>query len=80
MISLLPCKKNNTRLRIHLYGVMCVCMRMSIYLFCCHSVCLYQVIGEIDEFSNAIKTVINNVQLDADLVVSVFETSIRVLG
>ena len=39
-----------------------------------------QVIGEIDEFSNAIKRVVNDVRLDADLVVSVFETSIRVLG
>ena len=39
-----------------------------------------QVIGEVGEFSSAIRRVINDVRLDADLVVSVFETSIRVLG
>lgn len=38
------------------------------------------VIGEIDEFSSAIQRVIKDVRLDADLVISVFETSIRVLG
>ena len=39
-----------------------------------------QVIGEIDEFSNAIQRVVKDVRVDADLVISVFETSIRVLG
>ena len=39
-----------------------------------------QVIGEVDEFSSAVQRVINDVHLDADLVVSVFETTIRVLG
>ena len=39
-----------------------------------------QVIGEVNEFNSAIQRVIKDVHLDADLVVSVFETSIRVLG
>lgn len=38
------------------------------------------VIGEIDKFNNAIQQVIKDVRVDADLVISVFETSIRVLG
>lgn len=38
------------------------------------------VIGAIDEFSEAIKLVLRDVQFNADLTVSVFETNIRVLG
>ena len=36
--------------------------------------------GAIEEFSNGIKTVIRDVRFESDLVVSVFETNIRVLG
>ncbi len=39
-----------------------------------------QVIGSIDEFSSAVRKVITNIRFDSDLVVSVFETNIRVLG
>ncbi|CAB3401192.1 unnamed protein product [Caenorhabditis bovis] len=38
------------------------------------------VLNEFDEFERAVNLVINNVKFDADLVVSVFETNIRVLG
>lgn len=38
------------------------------------------VIGDYDEFERAIKLVIDNVKLDNDIVVSVFETNIRMVG
>jgi mannosidase alpha-like ER degradation enhancer 3 len=38
------------------------------------------IIGAIDEFNEALKLVIRDVTFDADLIVSVFETNIRVLG
>ncbi|EGT59356.1 hypothetical protein CAEBREN_21992 [Caenorhabditis brenneri] len=38
------------------------------------------VMNELDEFEKAIDLVINHVRFDSDLVVSVFETNIRVLG
>ncbi|CAJ0565963.1 unnamed protein product, partial [Mesorhabditis spiculigera] len=38
------------------------------------------VIGEFDEFSRAVKLIVDNVRLDSDLVVSVFETNIRMVG
>uniref|UniRef100_A0A8C4R6P3 alpha-1,2-Mannosidase n=1 Tax=Eptatretus burgeri TaxID=7764 RepID=A0A8C4R6P3_EPTBU len=38
------------------------------------------VLNKLDEFEDAVKRVINNVRLDHDVVVSVFETNIRVLG
>lgn len=39
-----------------------------------------QVLGEVEEFEKAAKLVINDVTFDNDIVVSVFETNIRVLG
>ena len=39
-----------------------------------------QVLGELDEFERAVRLVLKDVRLDADLVVSVFETNIRMLG
>lgn len=38
------------------------------------------VLGMYDEFEDAVRKVQNDVKFDADLVVSVFETNIRVLG
>ncbi|KAJ1364821.1 hypothetical protein KIN20_024994 [Parelaphostrongylus tenuis] len=38
------------------------------------------VIGALDEFEKAVKLVVDNVRFDSDLVVSVFETNIRVVG
>ena len=36
--------------------------------------------GEYDEFERAVRAVVDRVRFDADLVVSVFETNIRVVG
>lgn len=38
------------------------------------------ILGDLEEFEHAVKLVINNVSFDSDIVVSVFETNIRVLG
>jgi mannosidase alpha-like ER degradation enhancer 3 len=38
------------------------------------------VMGEFDEFERAVKLVVDNVRFDADVVVSVFETNIRMVG
>ncbi len=37
-------------------------------------------IGSIDEFSSAVRKVLTDISFDSDLVVSVFETNIRVVG
>ena len=42
--------------------------------------CPFQVFGEVEEFSSAIEKVIRDVRFDSDVIVSVFETNIRVLG
>ena len=39
-----------------------------------------KVIGAVDEFNAAIRVVIRDVSFDNDVIVSVFETNIRVLG
>lgn len=36
--------------------------------------------GDLPEFENAVKLVINNAKFDTNVIVSVFETNIRVLG
>ncbi|XGW35327.1 hypothetical protein V3C99_018940 [Haemonchus contortus] len=38
------------------------------------------VIGDLDEFERAVKLIVDNVRFDSDLIVSVFETNIRILG
>lgn len=38
------------------------------------------VLGDLEEFEHAVKLVIRDVSFDNDVVVSVFETNIRVLG
>jgi ER degradation enhancer, mannosidase alpha-like 3 len=38
------------------------------------------IVGEYDEFERAVRLVIDNVRFDSDLVVSVFETNIRMVG
>ena len=38
------------------------------------------VLGDIDEFEDAVKKVIDTVKFDTDVVVSVFETNIRIVG
>jgi hypothetical protein len=37
-------------------------------------------LGDLDEFERGVKLVIENVNFDHDIVVSVFETNIRVVG
>ena len=36
--------------------------------------------GDIEEFENAVKLVIKDVTFDSDIIVSLFETNIRMLG
>jgi mannosidase alpha-like ER degradation enhancer 3 len=38
------------------------------------------VLGDLEEFEHAVKLVLRDVSFDNDVVVSVFETNIRVLG
>ncbi|KAK6032717.1 PA domain protein [Ostertagia ostertagi] len=38
------------------------------------------VVGALDEFERAVKLIVDNVRFDSDLIVSVFETNIRILG
>ena len=40
----------------------------------------FQILGDIPEFEKAVRNVIKDTKFDADVVVSVFETNIRVLG
>ena len=39
-----------------------------------------KVLGDVEEFEKAVRLVIRDVSFDNDVVVSVFETNIRVLG
>nr|DBA18211.1 TPA: hypothetical protein GDO54_016486 [Pyxicephalus adspersus] len=45
-----------------------------------NNIILFQVLNKTQEFEDAVRKVINDVNLDNDIVVSVFETNIRVLG
>jgi hypothetical protein len=45
----------------------------------CQDLCA-QVLGDLEEFENAVQLVLRDVSFDNDVVVSVFETNIRVLG
>lgn len=38
------------------------------------------ILGDLEEFESAVKLVIKNVQFDSDIIVSVFETNIRMVG
>lgn len=38
------------------------------------------ILGDLEEFESAIKLVVKDVSFDQDIIVSVFETNIRVLG
>lgn len=38
------------------------------------------VLGDLEEFEHAVKLVIRDVSFDNDIIVSVFETNIRILG
>jgi len=38
------------------------------------------ILGDIEEFERAVKLVIKDVQFDNDIIVSVFETNIRMVG
>jgi ER degradation enhancer, mannosidase alpha-like 3 len=38
------------------------------------------VLGDLEEFDHAVRLVLRDVNLDQDVVVSVFETNIRMLG
>ena len=43
--------------------------------------CVFRIrLGDIDEFERGCRLVIDNVEFDSDIVVSVFETNIRVVG
>lgn len=37
-------------------------------------------LGDFEEFEHAVKLVIGGVQFDSDIIVSVFETNIRMIG
>ncbi len=41
---------------------------------------VYQVLGDLEEFENAVKLVARDVSFDTDVIVSLFETNIRMLG
>ncbi len=43
-------------------------------------VCFEQLLNKLDEFEEAVKKTVQDVRFDNDIVVSVFETNIRVLG
>lgn len=45
-----------------------------------YALSLSKVLGEIEKFEKAVRMVIKDVSFDNDVVVSVFETNIRVLG
>lgn len=50
-------------------------------LCACVCVCVReQVLNKLDEFEDAVRKAVKDVRLDNDVVVSVFETNIRVLG
>lgn len=38
------------------------------------------ILGDLEEFEHAVKLVIHNVTFDNDVIVSVFETNIRMIG
>lgn len=38
------------------------------------------ILGDLEEFEHAVQLVIKNVSFDSDLIVSVFETNIRMIG
>lgn len=38
------------------------------------------ILGDVDAFENGVKLVIENVNFDHDIIVSVFETNIRIVG
>lgn len=38
------------------------------------------ILGDLSEFEHACKLVIDNVSFDSDIIVSVFETNIRMIG
>lgn len=38
------------------------------------------IIGDLEEFEHVVKMVIRDVQFDTDVIVSVFETNIRMIG
>lgn len=38
------------------------------------------ILGDLEEFERAVKLVIKDVKFDSDIVVSVFETNIRMVG
>ena len=40
----------------------------------------FQVMGQVEKFESAVKLVIDYAKFDSDIIVSVFETNIRVLG
>ena len=42
--------------------------------------CYSQILGNYSEFENAVYRIVNDVSFDSDIVVSVFETNIRVIG
>uniref|UniRef100_A0A671NZT4 alpha-1,2-Mannosidase n=1 Tax=Sinocyclocheilus anshuiensis TaxID=1608454 RepID=A0A671NZT4_9TELE len=53
--------------------------RGRMLLNCCF-VCFEQLLNKLDEFEEAVKKTVRDVRFDNDIVVSVFETNIRVLG
>lgn len=50
-------------------------------LMCADVLCVcVQVLGDLEEFEHAVQLVLRDVNFNSDVIVSVFETNIRVLG
>ena len=64
-----------------LKGLRCFSSALPDNAYCWkHPLLCLQVLGKLDEFDRQVEYVIKNVSFDTDVVVSVFETNIRVVG
>lgn len=70
------CFISNENVELSLF--VCFIVRFSLTLI--DTLDTLAVLGEIEEFEEAVRLVIKDVSFDNDVVVSVFETNIRVLG
>lgn len=71
----------------NLFGLgTCNFMTFSLFFFYSFSMTLVDtldtlvILGDLEEFERAVKLVIKDVQFDNDIIVSVFETNIRMVG
>lgn len=74
---------SNTIMREHIKynNIVCfVSFRFSFSMTLVDTLDTLVIIGDFDEFEHAVKLVIDNVSFDSDIIVSVFETNIRMVG